>query len=190
MQQNKKLPYVITGGGIVLLMMLFSIVLMEPIKTVGIAFDVPIVIIIFGNTVLNECKDEDGLLDKRGWQLWICAAILVGVVEAVILLLRQFPVETAICESVAIVLAMVYLLEKDYLGSIREQMQSWHKHSTRIAGYIVIVPYCVLVVLQVPIAPYVFLVTEVMTVVIYRYFLKSYQTILTKNYEHGEYDTV
>lgn len=183
MQQSKKFPYLITGGAIVLLMLVFSAVLMEPVGTAGmvaIAFDVPIMIILLGNTVLNECKEENELLDKQGWRLWTCVAIAVGAIEAVILLLRQFPVNVVVCESVAIALAMVCLLEKDYLGSICEQMQGWHKHITRIAGCLAIVPYCALVVLQVPIAPYVFVITEVTAVAICMHFLKKYQTLLLK----------
>lgn len=183
MQSNKNLPYLITGGVIIFFMLLYSIVLMEPVKTAGIvahAFDVPVLIIIVGNTFLNECRDEVVLLDKRGWQLWMHAAILVGVVEAVILLVRQFPVEMVICEPLALVLAMMYLLAKDYLGSIREQMQGWHKHITWIAGCLALVPYCALIVLQVPIAPYAFMVTEAAAVAICMHFLKKYQALLTK----------
>lgn len=183
MQQNKSLPYLVTGGAIVLLMLLFSVVLMDPVRISGIvtqAFEVPVLIIIVGNTFLNECRDEVVLLDKRGWQVWMRAAILVGGVEAVILLVRQFPVEMVICEPLALVLAMMYLLAKDYLGSIREQMQGWHKHIIRIAGCLALVPYCALIVLQVPIAPYVFMVTEAAAVAICMYFLKKYQALLTK----------
>ena len=183
MQQNKNLPYIATGVCILLSMLLYSIVLMKPDNIEGYVpcvFDVPILIILLGNTLLNECRDEVILLDKRGWQLWTRAAILIGVVEAVILLVRQFPVEIVICESSATALAMFFMLEKDYLGSIREQMQNWHKHITRITVGLVILPYCVLVVLQVPIAPYVFMVTEAAAVAICMHFLKKYQALLTK----------
>ena len=183
MQQNKNLPYIATGVCILLSMLLYSIVLMKPDNIEGYVpyvFDVPILIILLGNTLLNECRDEVILLDKRGWQVWMRAAILVGVVEAVILLVRQFPVEMVICEPIALALAMVYLLAKDYLGSIREQMQGWHKYITWIAGCLALVPYCALIVLQVPIAPYVFMVTEAAAVAICMHFLKKYQALLTK----------
>ncbi len=180
MQQSKNFPYILTGCGITLFMLLFSIVLIIPVWPAGMVLKLPVLIILLGNFILDECKEQNELLNKRGWRLWICTTILVGVVEAVILLVRQFPVEIVICESSATALAMFFMLEKDYLGSIREQMQNWHKHITRITVGLVILPYCVLVVLQVPIAPYVFMVTEAAAVAICMHFLKKYQALLTK----------
>lgn len=171
--QKRQFSWIFTGGIIFIFMLLYSTLLMLPNWNGYLMLGLPTLIMACGRLPLYYSRDAVDSLNRQEILLWIIMAVLFTCAEAVILFLRQFPMDILLIEGICLCFSILFLLEEEMIEVFRKDVSQFLSLLLRLFQILPVLMYCLLVVLQSEWIAYVYLVIT-MVVVCADFFIIQY----------------